>query len=131
MEKSQLSVIDKINVKSVSLGITFLLLGAGVYMCLRGIAHDGFIDIKSVALTGRLQTGSLGLIVIFLGVAIVLAVIKKSGIFSEKKGEKIEIEVGEKRIICENLSFRKVQEIRELIKDTDVNESAEKNISNE
>lgn len=121
----QISIIQKVNVKSVSLAIALFLLSAGVYMCLKGIAHEGFIDIKSAVLSGKIETGSLGLIVIFLGTAIVLAVIKKSGIMQEHKGERIEIEIGNRKIICENLSFRKVQEIRELMKETNDSENNE------
>lgn len=117
----QFSFIQKINVKSISLGIALFLMGAGVYMCLSELAHEGSIDIKSAVLSGKIQTGSLGLIVIFLGTAIVLAVIKRSGNMQKNKGERIEIEVGDKKIICENLSFRKVQEIRELMKDASEN----------
>lgn len=113
--------MHKINVKSISLGIALFLMASGIYMCLSELMHEGSIDIKSAVLSGKIQTGSLGLMVIFLGTAIVLAVIIKSGNIHMNKGERIEIEVGDKKIICENLSFRKVQEIRELMKDTSEN----------
>ena len=128
MMDGQIGFIEKINVKSVSLGIALFLMGAGVYMCLSEIAHIGCIDIKSAVLSGKIQTGSLGLLVIFLGTAIVLTVIKKSGIMQERQGEKIELVIGDRRIICENLSFRKVQEIRELMKEaTESASNGEKN----
>ena len=112
-------IISKINVKSVSIIISSVLIVSGIYMCFQQISHDGFIDIKSAVLSGKVQSGSLGLLVIFLGVAVILTVVKKSGIKTTPRVEKIELEMGNMKINCENISFRKVQELRELLKEAD------------
>jgi hypothetical protein len=108
-------VFEKVNVKSVSLLSALVLICSGIFMCLKRIQEHGSIDLKSSLVSGQIQAGSLGLMVIFLGVFIVLAVVLRSGVAFSKRGERIEIEFEGKKVICENISFRKVQEIRSIL----------------
>lgn len=106
----------KINTNSASLLIALVLSVSGISMCLRDLSRDGYIDIKSSILSGRLQTGSVGIIVIFFSTIIVMSVVRK-GIKQTigKKNEKIEIKVGESVITCENISYRKIQELKSFL----------------
>lgn len=55
-------VLIKINVKSVSLIISLVLIISGIMMCIDGLNQFGEIDIKSTIISGKISTGSLVLL---------------------------------------------------------------------
>jgi len=70
-------ILSKINTNSASLFIAFVMSISGIYMCFQKLSHDGYIDIKSAVVSGRLETGSVGLLVIFISSIIVISVLRK------------------------------------------------------
>ena len=66
-------IFSKINVKSGLLLVSLFLFISGISMCYSGLESTGSIDIKTSYMEGKLDTGSLGLLVIFLGVTVSLA----------------------------------------------------------
>jgi len=77
------SIIDRFNLKSATIFFAFILTVAGILMIINDIKDKGIIDIKSAVLSGKLETGSVGLILIFLSVVVVCFIIG----FSNKKCE--------------------------------------------
>lgn len=65
-------VIDRFNIKSASMLFAFVLIISGIVMIILGIKDKGIIDIKMAILTGRLETGSIGLSLIFFSIILVL-----------------------------------------------------------
>ena len=66
-------IIAKLNVKSGLVALAFTLCLTGLYLCITGITNSGSIDIKAAFLEGKITTESLGLLVIFLALPVVLA----------------------------------------------------------
>ena len=60
-------VLAKLNLTSAALLVSLAMMGCGTLMCLSGIRDEGSINLKASFLEGNLQTGSLGLVVIFVG----------------------------------------------------------------
>ena len=100
-------VMDKLNVASCSLLSAVAMIFAGIYLCISQINEAGAIRLDSLVFSGEIQSGSLGLMVMFLGVMVVLA-----GVLGRRpagpKHETIEIEVNGAKVVCTGLSFRKV-----------------------
>ena len=72
-------IIDKINVKSASLLISFVTIVSGIIMVILQIKDEGFIDIKSAVISGQIKSGFVGITLIFLGVVICLFCISFRG----------------------------------------------------
>lgn len=106
------SLIAKINVKSGLLAISFGLCIAGFYMCFMGLQATGSIDIKSIALEGKITTGSLGLLVIFL--AIPWAMAAKNVSLREKH---VEISHGDLRVTAANMNEAEWSHIVKCVKE--------------
>ncbi|MBB1075765.1 hypothetical protein HUU62_15255 [Rhodoferax sp. 4810] len=106
------SLIAKLNVKSGLLAISGVLCVAGLYMCITGLQTTGSIDIKSVLLEGKISTGSLGLLVIFLAIPLALAAKKVS--LREKH---VEIFHGDLRVTAANMCEREWSYIVDCVKE--------------
>jgi hypothetical protein len=76
-------------------------------MCLLDIRAKGAIDIKAAFIQGKIETGSLGLMAIFFGVLIVLAL----NLNKPYSGQEIKIVVEGKEITGKGLSYRKMREL--------------------
>lgn len=72
------TITTKLNVKSALLAISACLSAAGIYMCVIGLQSNGVINVKSSIIEGRVDTGSLGLLVIFLAILLAYAAAKIS-----------------------------------------------------
>jgi len=66
------SILDRINVKSVSLLVAILMIMSGIFMIMLGIKDDGFVDIKSALVNGQIKSGFVGVILVFFGTLIVM-----------------------------------------------------------
>lgn len=108
----EISVIDKIllkiTVRSFSIIGALILIISGIYMCLNDLAGTGRIDVKAVFIDGQIETGSLGLMTIFLATIIILALNYGN---RPRKGEKVTIRKGDFEITTNDLSYRKLSEI--------------------
>ncbi len=113
-EKSALEpILAKIHTRSVSVLTAFLMVLSGIYMCIQGIKDKGLINIKSSIVEGTIETGSLGLLIMFLGVVIIIAALKR---VHPHEGEEIHLVVDGNEVKMKNLSKRKVDEIISTIK---------------
>ena len=65
-------VVDRTGTKSIALLISAILAVAGVVMIGFGLRNDGSIDLKAAVVEGRLKTGSIGVLIIFMSTFIVL-----------------------------------------------------------
>lgn len=77
-------------------------------MCSAGLKEAGQIDLATPLATGKVTTGSLGLLVVFVGVFLALVTVIR-------RRERIEFSVRGNRVVFENASFRKIEEIRRLL----------------
>lgn len=98
---------EKANIKALSGVSAAMLMGAGVYMCIKGLNSNGAIDIKSTIIQGRIDTGSLGLMVIFLATAIFIVI----NLNKPFKGEQVKIIMNGNEIEASGLSYRKLKEM--------------------
>ena len=113
IEKSLIGhVLDKLHTRSVSLIIALVMVISGIYMCTKGIVEKGSINLKSSVVEGTIETGSLGLLVMFLGVIIILAALRR---VHPHEGEEISVTIDGNEIKMKNLSKRKVDEVLGLI----------------
>lgn len=60
-------LLEKIHIRSVSLLLGGLFAIAGILMTIYGITDEGFIDLQSVLISGKLKTGFVGVTFAFLG----------------------------------------------------------------
>jgi hypothetical protein len=60
-------LLEKIHIRSVSLLLGGLFAIAGILMTIYGIKDEGFIDIQSAIISGKLKTGFVGVTFAFLG----------------------------------------------------------------
>jgi uncharacterized membrane protein YgaE (UPF0421/DUF939 family) len=106
---------------------SFVLICSGVYMCIRGLAATGSIGIKSAVFEGKIETGSLGLLAIFLGVVIVLVM----NLRSPFRGQEIRLVVNGNEISAKGISYRKLQELVRAASGNEYREAArERNAAN-
>lgn len=77
------TVIDRTLMKTKTFAIIVaVLIGAsltisGTIMAFKGITQTGTIDIKSALVSGKIETGSLGLLFAFLGVILLITAVAK------------------------------------------------------
>lgn len=104
---------DKIHSRSISMISALILIVSGVVMCAKDMAVDGSINVKSAFIEGALETGSLGLMVIFVGLIIIIGLN-----FDTKpyKGQEIELEFDGIKLKGKGLSQHKIKELIEAIK---------------
>jgi len=104
-------IISKLNVKSALLFLTFLLFSAGIYMCFLELQSTGTIDIKSTFVEGKITTGSVGLLVIFLGIPVALAAMKIS-----LQGKTVEIIHKDLKVSAANMDEHEWRNILDIIR---------------
>jgi hypothetical protein len=100
---------SKVTVRAGAVLCAFVLICGGMYMCFSGLNAKGSIDVKAAVIEGHIETGSLGLFAMFLGVVIVLALI-----FSKHRpyeGQEIKLVVNGNEITGKGLSYRKMREL--------------------
>ena len=66
-------LLEKIHIRSMSLLLGGLFAIAGILMTIYGIKDEGFIDLQSALISGKLKTGFVGVTFAFLG-AITIAI---------------------------------------------------------
>lgn len=105
-------LFDKLNVKSGLLTISLVLCVAGLLMCFSGLQANGSIDVKSAILEGKINTGSLGLLVIFISLP--LAYFAKQVSLQEKH---VEFYHRDLKVTAANMSEREWAHIVNCVKD--------------
>ena len=90
-----------------------VLIISGVVMCAKDMSVDGKINVKSAFIEGSLETGSLGLLVIFVGFIIIIALN-----FDTKpyKGQEFELDVEGIKFKGKGLSQHKIKDLIEAMK---------------
>jgi len=63
-----IELVDKVNVKSGLIACCFLLCVLGIWMCSNELKASGSIDVNAFFFKGKMTTGSVGLVVIFLAI---------------------------------------------------------------
>lgn len=108
---------NKLHTRSLStLSAVSLILG-GLIMCAKDMAVDGQINIKTAFVEGTIETGSLGLMVIFIGLIIIIGLNFDSKPY---KGQEFELEVDGIKLKGKGLSQHKIKDLVEgakLLKD--------------
>lgn len=102
-------LIQKIHCRSIIVLTAFILIISGIYLCTKNISQGGSINLKTTILEGNIETGSLGLLVIFLGAFIIIII--SFTLSPGAKREEIELTKGKNKIIGKNLSYRKIKDI--------------------
>jgi hypothetical protein len=100
-------ILERFNTRAASMLCAFVLICAGIYMCLAGLSASGSINVKAAVLEGKIETGSLGLLAMFLGALIVLAMNIRYG------NQEIKLSVNGNEITGRGLSYRQVRELVE------------------
>lgn len=82
-------------------------------MCFKDLKTTGKINIKAAFVDGQVETGSLGLASMFLGVIVILILNHRSEPYRSEpyKGQEIEININGNNITAKGLSYRKLKEI--------------------
>lgn len=104
--------VTKLNVKSALIFISLVLSISGIYMCFLELEATGAIDIKSAIFEGKINTGSLGLLVIFLSLPVAFASKKIS--LQEKH---VEIVHGDLKVTAANMEENEWQNIVACVKE--------------
>lgn len=102
------TIIEKINTRGLSMLAALIMIAGGIYMCIKEITTTGKIDLKTAFLEGQIETGSLGLMSMFLGVVVILALNYRSQPY---KGQEVELVLDGTEVKAKGLSYRKLQEI--------------------
>ena len=110
-------LIDKLSIRAFSMLAALILIVGGIYMCFEGLQAKGKIDLQTALVEGQIETGSLGLMAMFLGVIIVLSL----NLFGQRfKGQEVHIIKNGNTFVGKGLSYRKMKEI---VDSTDSNAS--------
>lgn len=102
------TIIEKFNTRGLSMLSAIILIISGIYMCFHDLKATGKIDLKTTFVEGQIETGSLGLMAMFLGVFIILVLNYRSQPF---KGQEVELIVNGNQIKTKGLSYRKLKEL--------------------
>ena len=73
MKEIVLYVLERLNVKAVSMTLSVFLGISGCMMIVMGIRDTGSIDIRTPFLTGEAKSGFVGVLLVFLSMVITLA----------------------------------------------------------
>lgn len=68
-------ILSMIHSRSIAMLASVAMVVFGLKMCADGLTQKGTIHIKSAILSGEIETGSLGLFVLFLGVIVMCTVV--------------------------------------------------------
>jgi TRAP-type C4-dicarboxylate transport system permease small subunit len=101
-------VLSRFTWRAASFFIAFLLVSAGIVMCWAGLKEAGQIDLATPVVTGKIATGSLGLLVVFVGVFLALVTVIR-------RRERIEFSIRGRKVVFENVSYRKIEEVQRLL----------------
>src|SRR5262245_50421730 len=66
------TLLRKINTKAFAMNGALLLIIAGIFMILKGIKDQGSIDLKAPFLTGKVESGFVGISLIVASVFIII-----------------------------------------------------------
>lgn len=112
LQRSIDTILAKLNTRAASLLCAFVLICSGVYMCRAGLSANGSIDLSTTLLKGKIETGSLGLMALFLGVFIVVTLnldrLRPKGRYA---GEEIKLTINGKTVVGKGLSYNKMREL--------------------
>jgi len=97
----------KLNTRAGSMLGALILLCSGVYMCFSDLSAKGAIDLKAAFIEGKIETGSLGLMTIFFGVVIILAL----NLNKPYKDQEVKLIINGNEISGKGLSYRKLKEL--------------------
>lgn len=64
-------ILEKIHIRSMSLLLGGLFSVAGILMTYNGIRDEGFVDLQSALISGKIKTGLVGVTFAFLGAVII------------------------------------------------------------
>lgn len=92
--------------------ISLCLCIAGIYMCISELNAIGEINIKSALFQGKITTGSLGLLVVFLGIMVAWSAKQVS-----LKEKHVEINHGDLRITAANMDEHEWEKIVNCVKE--------------
>lgn len=106
--------IDKLNVKSFTILSSLILIIGGLVLCLKDLRVNGSINIKTALVEGQIETGSLGLMIIFLGVFVLIIVNLKKTIIPFDN-QVVELTINGNKIKTKGLSYRKLKEISAMV----------------
>ena len=101
-------ILNKMNTRAFSMLAALIMILGGIYMCFEDLRVNGKIDLKTALVEGQIETGSLGLMVMFLGAIVILVLNYKSQPF---KGQEVQISINGNQITGKGLSYRKLKEI--------------------
>ena len=101
-------ILNRINIRALSMLAALIMILGGVYMCFEDLMANGKIDLKTAIFEGQIETGSLGLMAMFLGVTVILVLNYRSQPY---KGQEVQININGNQITTKGLSYRKLKEI--------------------
>lgn len=108
MESRFDNLLEKLNTKAFTMLSALILIVSGIQMCLCGLNETGSINLKTTFFEGEIETGSLGLMAMFLGVVIILALNFKS---PPCKDQEVKIIINGNQVTGKGLSYRKLKEL--------------------
>ena len=110
------TLLEKLNVRSGSLALAGLMVVGGIAMALMGLRDDGQVDLRTPFLTGQLKTGSLGVLVMFLGFSVTLCVIFREWWGDKNRRQRIEVHFGQDQtLVWDGIPMYEVKAMAELI----------------
>ena len=89
-------LIWRFDAKAAAFLLAFVLVTAGICMVYSGIRDEGYIDVKSALGEGKLKTGFVGVVVLFLGFMLALACIVAR---AKAKPDRLELKRGTSSIV--------------------------------
>ena len=95
-------------------------------MCIKQFESTGSIDIKTVFITGKISSGSLGLLVIFLSIIVAIAAQRLTSV-----DKKVELSHGNLKIVVSNLVEREWERIAKFIDEHQKQPTINNDIKNE
>ena len=103
-------VLDRFNSRAAAMLVGAVLTFAGIVLTVMEIRSEGFIDIKSPFLSGKLESGLVGVLPVLLGTLVVLA-----SVLARNK-HLVEVKIGDHQFKFQgHASDRRMRQIREGI----------------
>jgi hypothetical protein len=120
--------LRRINTRALTLLVALILSVGGLLLVYLGIKDDGFIDLKSAFIEGKLRSGLVGVTIIFLSVVLCLACVL---VPIRKEPYTIEISHGGHRIKWSGSSRSIGAKFVSMIESMDLLEKKESKLSND
>jgi hypothetical protein len=108
------SLISKCNTYALGMFCAIVLICGGLYMCMLDLTAHGSIDLKTTFVEGKIETGSLGLMAMFLGSVVSLVITIARSRAAPFHGQEMRITIDGNEIVAKELSYRKMKELLEL-----------------